>query len=109
MGCNCKQKQQTYSKPQIIREGDVMEIREPAKPDYTRAEINRAIDYVRGISNSAEERKFTINFHNKHFSEQLVPSCSTCWERVKTRMEHLNQKLSFYEQYEASRQTQDNP
>lgn len=103
MGCNCKQKQ--HSRPQIIQEGTVNVISEPAKPPYSREEINRAINYVRGISNSSQERKWTIDFHNSHFSEQLIPTCSTCWERVKTRMEHFNQKLTFYEEYESRRTT----
>ena len=73
MGCNCKQKQQ-HSRPQIIQEGNVNVISEPAKPPFTREEINRALNYVRGVTNSPEERKWTINFHNSHFSEQLIPS-----------------------------------
>ena len=105
MGCNCKQKQ--HSRPVIIQEGNVNVISQPSKPNYTRTEINRAINYVRGVNNSPEERKWTVNFHNAHFSEQLIPSCASCWERVKTRMEHLNQKLTEYEQYESSRKTQD--
>ena len=103
MGCNCKQKQS--SRPVIIQEGNVNVISQPSKPNYTREEINRAINYVRGITNSAEERKWTMNFHNQHFSDKQIPTCSSCWERVKTRMEHLEQKLSFYEQYESSRKT----
>ncbi len=105
MGCNCKQKQ--HSRPVIIQEGNVNVLSQPSKPNYTRNEINRAINYVRGVTNSPEERKWTLNFHNSQFSEQLIPSCASCWERVKTRMEHLNQKLTEYEQYESSRQTQD--
>ena len=106
MGCNCKQKQ--HARPQIIREGEINVISEPTKPPYTREEINRAINYVRGITNSPEERKWTINFHNSHFSEQLIPSCSSCWERVKSRMEHFNEKLRFYEEFESRRQTENN-
>lgn len=105
MGCNCKSNQQVQRKPQIITVNDVTEIVEPAKPPYTREELNRALNYVRGITNSPDERKYTIQFHNQHFSEQLVPSCSTCWERVKSRMEHFNQKLTFYEEFESRRQT----
>jgi hypothetical protein len=101
MGCNCKSGQ-SQSKPQIIREGNVNVISQPSKPNYTRDEINRAINYVRGVSNSPTDRKWTMDFHNSHFSEKLIPNCSTCWERVKTRMEHLNQKLTEYEQYESS-------
>jgi hypothetical protein len=104
MGCNCKSKQ-VQSKPQIIREGDITVISQPSKPNYSREEINRAINYVRGVTNAPEERRWTVNFHNSHFSEQLIPSCASCWERVKSRMEHLNQKLTEYEQYESSRQT----
>lgn len=107
MGCNCKNKQ-TQSKPQIIREGQVNVISEPKEPPYTREEINRALNYVRGVTNSPDERKWTINFHNSHFSEQLIPSCSTCWERVKSRMEHFNQTLTFYEEYKSRRETQNN-
>lgn len=96
MGCNCKSGQQQQRPKVIIDNG---EIKNPSKPNYSREEIQRAINYIRGITNSPQERKWVIQFHNQHFSEQLIPSCSTCWERVNTRIEHLNQKLTFYEEY----------
>jgi hypothetical protein len=104
MGCNCKS-QQVQSRPQIIREGTVNIVSQPSKPNYTREQIDRALNYVREITNSPMERKWTMDFHNSQFSDHQVPNCVNCWERVKTRMEHLNEKLTEYEQYESSRTT----
>lgn len=107
MGCGCKKKPEE-PKTEVITLNGVTEIMDPQEPPYTREELNRALNYVNGVTTSAEERRFTINFHNQHSQEQLVPSCTTCWSRVKTRMDNMNQKLTFYEQFKSRRQTENN-
>lgn len=104
MPCGCKQKPE-QPKPQVVNLNGVTEIMDPQKPPYSREEVNRALNYVNGITNSPEERKWTINFHNEHSQEKLVPTCSTCWDRVKARVDNMNQKLTFYEEYESRRET----
>lgn len=101
MGCNCKQK----AKPQtvVVNKSDGTIQFQPDEPNYTREELQRVFDFIFSRNQTKEEKSWVINFHNKHFPEQLTPNCAECWVRLKDRMEHLNKKLTHYEQWKETR------
>jgi len=101
MGCNCKQKKK--SEPVIINEDRSVQLTEPHKPNCTREELDRVFSFINSRSQTLEEKKWVINYHNTHFPEQLSLNCADCWVRLRQRMEHLNKQLYTYEQYEKTR------
>jgi hypothetical protein len=102
MGCGCKQKPAS-SKTIVVNNADgSIQLTEVVKPEYTREEITRVFDYFISTNQTTDERKWVVDFHNKHFPEQLVPNCGECWIRLKQRMEHLERKLRTYEDWEKS-------
>jgi hypothetical protein len=111
MGCGCKQKQKVEPRPQVIQNDDgSVTINNPTKPNYTREEINRCMDYFISRNQTLTEKKWVVNFHNSQFPEQLSINCAECWIRLKNRIEHLDRKLKTYEDWEKSnRETEENP
>lgn len=105
MGCNCK-----GNKPQIktkvvdnqnIIESEPMTLQSligDEKPPFTREEVNRAIEYLNGITNSFEEKIYLYDFHNKYHREQLQPSCAVCLPRIQSRINDMKSILDLYDQ-----------
>jgi hypothetical protein len=101
LGCGCKNKIQTTTK--IINE-EIHIVSEPLEamigddqPPFTREEIERAMDYLNGITNSYEEKIFLYEFHNRYFREQLKPSCSVCIPRIQDRINSMLKILNDYD------------
>ena len=68
------------------------------KPPFTREEVNRAIEYLNGITNSFEEKIYLYDFHNKYHREQLQPSCAVCLPRIQSRINDMKSILDLYDQ-----------
>jgi hypothetical protein len=104
MGCNCKnQRQNTKTKiinneTIVIPEKMTLEtlIGDEAPP-FTKEEVERAMDYLNGITSSYEEKIYLYQFHNKYHREQLQPSCSVCLPRIQAR---INDMLAIIKKYE---------
>ena len=106
MGCNCKNNNNRQTKTIVINNETIIQP-EPMtlesmigdeQPPYTRAEVNRALDYLAGITNSYEEKIHLYEFHNKYHREQLKPSCSVCLPRIQDRINTMKKILDNYEQ-----------
>ena len=88
--CNCKQKpvpKTTFAPIQV------QQVSTPEPVNYTREELNRALNYVNGIDQSPQERSWLYNFHNRHHNEQVIPSCHQCYDRVRARIIDMDTKL----------------
>lgn len=96
MSCGkCKSKREPVKTIMVNKVVEI--IPEKVKLEYTREEINRAMDYLNGITNTYEEKLFLYEFHNKHNNEQLKPSCSVCLPRLQTRIINMKKILDEYE------------
>ena len=67
------------------------------QPPYTRQELNRALDYLAGITNSYQEKIYLYEFHNKYHRETLQPSCSVCLPRITDRINQMRKILDNYD------------
>lgn len=106
MGCGCKQKPSAPPIPQTKMNDGTIQVGAITKPPYSIEEVNRALNYINSQKNDVKERRWTYDFHNKHFSEKLALTCVSCEDRMLGRFLIMKQTI---EQYEFSRQTQDNP
>lgn len=104
-GCGCKQnKRQTKMvvvNNENIIEPEIMTLESligDEQPPYTRQELNRAIEYLNGITNSYEEKIYLYDFHNKYHREQLQPSCAICLPRIQSRINDMKKILDNYDQ-----------
>jgi hypothetical protein len=90
MGCGCKSKPvpQTNFAPIQVQQVPTVET-----VNYTREELNRALNYINGGDQSPTERTWLYNFHNQHNNEQLIPSCHQCYPRVQARIIDMDTKL----------------
>jgi hypothetical protein len=96
MGCGCKQNTNT-PKPVIQKQGTINVVSSIPLP-YTREELQRCNDYFISRSKTADETNWVIDFHNKHFGEQLPHNYQgDGWIRLKKRIQHLNQMLNDFE------------
>lgn len=66
-------------------------------PPFTRQELNRALDYLAGITNSYQEKIYLYEFHNKYHRETLQPSCSVCLPRIQDRINTMKNILDNYD------------
>jgi len=104
MGCNCKgSRPQTRTK--IVENTTIIQP-EPItleymigdeKPPFSRQDVQRAIDFLNGITSSFEEKIYLYEFHNKYHREQLKPSCSVCLPRIQTRVFEMSKILDKWE------------
>jgi hypothetical protein len=67
------------------------------KPPFSRQDVQRAIDFLNGITSSFEEKIYLYEFHNKYHREQLKPSCSVCLPRIQTRVFEMSKILDKWE------------
>jgi hypothetical protein len=104
MGCGCKQNTR-QTKTKVINNETIIEV-EPMtletligddKPPFTRQEVQRAQDYLNGITNSYEEKLYLYEFHNKYHRETLQPSCSVCLPRITDRINQMGKILDNYD------------
>lgn len=96
MGCGCKQNTIT-NKPVIKKENNINVVAAFA-PNYTREEITRVKDFLIARNKTNEEENWVIDFHNKHFQEQLPHGYKgDGWLRLRNRIAHLDQQLIAYE------------
>jgi len=105
MGCNCRgNKKQTKT---IVVNNETIIIPETmtlesmigdSEPPYTRQELNRALEYLAGITSSYEEKIYLYDFHNKYHREQLQPSCAICLPRIQSRINDMKKILDNYDQ-----------
>jgi hypothetical protein len=104
MGCNCKgNKRQT--KTTVVNNTTIIEP-EPMTLEsligdepipFTRQEVQRALDYLAGITSSYDEKLYLYDFHNKYHREQLQPSCAVCLPRIQTRINEMAKILDNYD------------
>jgi ATP-dependent 26S proteasome regulatory subunit len=105
MGCNCKNKRETIKTTVINNETIITPEKMTLetmigdeKPPFTIQEVQRAIDYINGITTSYDEKLYVYEFHNKYHREQLKPSCSVCLPRIQSRMNDMLTILKKYEE-----------
>jgi ATP-dependent 26S proteasome regulatory subunit len=105
MGCNCKNKRENIKTTVINNETIITPEKMTLetmigdeKPPFTRQEVQRAIDYINGITTSYNEKLYVYEFHNKYHREQLKPSCSVCLPRIQARMNDMMTILKKYEE-----------
>ena len=104
MGCNCKgNRNQTRTK--LVENSTIIEPEKltletmigDEKPPFTRQEVQRALDFLNGITSSYEEKLYLYEFHNKYHREELKPSCSVCLPRIQSRINDMVRILDGYE------------
>lgn len=105
MSCGCKNNNKRQTKTVVVNNETIIEP-EPMtlssmigdeKPPYTREELNRALDYLAGLTNSYEEKTYLYEFHNRYFREQLKPSCAVCIPRIQSRINDMKSILDNYD------------
>ena len=104
MSCGCKNnKRQTKT---VVVNNETIIQPEPMtlesmigdeQPPYTREELNRALDYLAGLTNSYEEKAYLYEFHNKYHRETLQPSCAVCIPRIQDRINTMKNILDNYD------------
>ena len=104
MSCGCKNnKRQTKT---VVVNNETIIQPEPMtlesmigdeQPPYTRQELNRALDYLNGLTNSYQEKIYLYEFHNKYHRETLQPSCSVCLPRIQDRINTMKNILDNYD------------
>jgi hypothetical protein len=105
MGCNCKNKRETI-KTKVINNETIITPEKMTletmigdeKPPFTIQEVQRAINFINGLTTSYEEKLYVYEFHNKYHREQLKPSCSVCLPRIQARMNDMMTILKKYEE-----------
>lgn len=105
MSCNCKGNRPS-TKTKIVDNSTIIEPEKltlqnmigDEKPPFTRSEVQRAIDFLNGITSSYEEKIYLYEFHNKYHREELKPSCSVCLPRIQARINDMKKILDDYEQ-----------
>lgn len=105
MGCNCKGGARPQQETKVINK--VIHITpEPITleamigqetPPFKRDEVNRALDYINGITSSYEEKTYLYDFHNRFHRETLQPSCSVCLPRIQARINDMSKILDQFE------------
>lgn len=96
MGCGCKQQTNT-PKPVMVKQGKINVV-SSIPPPYTREELQRCNDYFIARNKTDQEKNWVIDFHNKHFAEQLPHGYNgDGWLRLKKRIQHLHTMLNDYE------------
>ena len=103
MGCGCKQKNNDKKTIVVNNSDGSVQLKEPVEPNFTREEITRVFNYFLSTNQSLEEKKWVVDFHNKHFPEQLPLNCAECWIRLKNRMEHLKRQIDSYETWKTEK------
>ena len=106
MSCGCKNNNKRQTKTVVVNnetiiEPDKMDLQillGDEQPPFTRQEVQRAQDYLNGITNSYEEKIKLYEFHNRFFREQLQPSCSVCLPRIQSRINDMKIILDNYDQ-----------
>jgi hypothetical protein len=104
MGCGCKQNTR-QTKTKVINNTTVIEPQEmtlealigDGVPPFTRQEVQRAQDFLNGITNSYQEKIYLYEFHNKYHRETLQPSCSVCLPRITDRINQMGKILDNYD------------
>jgi hypothetical protein len=104
MGCGCKQNTR-QTKTKVINNTTVIEPQEmtlealigDGVPPFTRQEVQRAQDFLNGITNSYQEKIYLYEFHNKYHRETLQPSCSVCLPRITDRINQMAKILDDYD------------
>ena len=104
--CSCKNNNKRQTKTIIVNNQTIIQPEEmdlqtmigEQTPPFTRNEVNRALNYLAGITNSYEEKINLYDFHNRFFREQLKPSCSVCLPRIQERINTMKTILDTYDQ-----------
>lgn len=105
MACSCKGGARPQQKSKVIN-NEIHITPEPLTlesmigdeiPPYTRQEVQRALDYLNGITNSYNEKNYLYEFHNKYHRETLQPSCSVCIPRIQERIKTMLKILNDYD------------
>ena len=103
--CNCKNNNKRQTKTIVVNNETIIQTEQmdlqtligEGLPPFTRAEVNRALDYLNGLTNSFEEKINLYEFHNRFFREQLKPSCSVCLPRIQSRINDMVKILNDYD------------
>lgn len=104
--CNCKNNNKRQTKTMVVNNETIIEPEKmdlqtligDSTPPFTRAEVNRALDYLAGLTNSFEEKIYLYELHNRFFREQLLPSCAVCLPRIQSRINDMIKILDTYDQ-----------
>jgi hypothetical protein len=102
--CNCKKNNRqtktiVVNNETIIQE-EKMDLQTLIGDDvipFTRQEVQRAQDFLNGITNSYQEKIYLYEFHNKYHRETLQPSCSVCLPRITDRINQMAKILDDYD------------
>jgi hypothetical protein len=104
MGCNCKNNNKRQTKTIVVNNETIIQeemtletLIGDSQPPFTRQEVQRAQDYLNGITNSYQEKIYLYEFHNRFFREQLKPSCSVCLPRITDRINQMGKILDNYD------------
>ena len=103
--CNCKKNNKSQTKTVVVNNETIIEPEKmdlqiligESTPPFTRTEVNRALNYLAGITNSYEEKINLYDLHNRFFREQLKPSCSVCLPRIQSRINDMKTILDNYD------------
>ena len=105
MSCGCKNNNKRQTKTVVVNNETIIQT-EPmtlqtligdSTPPFTREELNRALDYLAGLTNSYDEKLYLYEFHNKYHREQLQPSCAVCLPRIQDRINTMKTILDNYD------------
>ena len=105
MSCGCKNNNKRQTKTVVVNNETIIEPEKmdlqtligESTPPFTRAEVNRALDYLNGLTNSYEEKINLYEFHNRFFREQIKPSCAVCIARIQSRINDMKTILDNYD------------
>ena len=104
--CNCKKNNKSQTKTVVVNNETIIQTEQmdlqsligESTPPFTRAEVNRALNYLAGITNSYEEKINLYDLHNRFFREQLKPSCAVCLPRIQSRINTMAKILNDYDE-----------
>jgi hypothetical protein len=103
--CNCKNNNKRQTKTIVVNNETII-TPEPmtletligdSQPPFTRQEVQRAQDYLNGLTSSYQEKIYLYEFHNKYHRETLQPSCSVCLPRITDRINQMAKILNDYD------------
>ena len=102
--CNCKNNNRPQTKTKVVNNETIIQeeitletLIGDGVPPFTRQEVQRAQDYINGITNSYEEKAYLYEFHNKYHRETLQPSCAVCIPRIQDRINQMGKILDNYD------------
>jgi hypothetical protein len=104
MSCGCKNNNKRQTKTVVVNNETIIQeemtleaLIGDSQPPFTRQEVQRAQDFLNGITNSYEEKIYLYEFHNRFHRETLQPSCAVCLPRIQSRINDMKIILDNYD------------